>query len=174
MILLYKGRRGAGKTLTMVKDGYRFYLNGYRVLRNFKAKFGEYISNEEVLKLDKKSNVKDCVLMIDEVQIFFDSRRSMSKGNLKFSNFVQQTRKRNIHLLITTQYSNTIDLRLRQHLDFIAFPKFVKDYNVCEVIYEDISAFEDEMLMDDRIGTCKIIYDAEPVFKLYNHREMIV
>lgn len=34
-IVLYKGKRGCGKTLTMVKDGFKYYLNGWKVLRNF-------------------------------------------------------------------------------------------------------------------------------------------
>jgi len=57
----------------------------------------------------------------------FDSRRSMAKQNLKFSNFIQQIRKRNIILLGTTQYSNTVDLRLRQHLDIIAYPNYIEN-----------------------------------------------
>jgi len=52
-IVLYKGKRGAGKTLSMVKDGLQYFKEGYKVLRNFEAKFGEYISEDEILNLDK-------------------------------------------------------------------------------------------------------------------------
>src|SRR3972149_3309599 len=113
MIVLYKGRRGCGKTLTMVKDGLLYYLKGYRVLRNFECSFGENISDEEILNLNKNSNIFNCILMMDEVQIFFDARRSMRNQNLNFSNFIQQIRKRNIILLGTTQFANTVDLRFR-------------------------------------------------------------
>src|SRR6056297_3574447 len=100
-IVLYKGRRGAGKTLTMVKDGLSYYLDDVKVYRNFYCSFGEYIDNEDILKLDKKSTLNNCVIMIDEIQIFFDSRRSMAKANVLFSNFIQQVRKRNITILCT-------------------------------------------------------------------------
>src|SRR3990170_3083911 len=129
MIILYKGRRGAGKTLSMIKDGLRYYQNGFKILRNFTLSFRTFISNEEILLLDKNSKIDNCVLMIDEMQIFFDSRRSMKTESINFSNFIQQIRKRNITLLCTTQYSNTIDLRLRQHLDIVAYPNFNKKFN---------------------------------------------
>ena len=174
MIVLYKGRRGCGKTVTLVKDGYLNKLRGFKILRNFSLSFGKYISNEEILNLNKDSLLFDCVLMIDEIQIFFDSRRSMRKQNLTFSNFIQQIRKRNIILLCTAQYSNTIDLRLRQHLDIIAYPKFYKDLNVCEVIYEDLTALEENFFMGREPNRVKLVFDAVPFFKLYKTDEMII
>lgn len=180
MIILYKGARGRGKTLSMVKDGFIYFKQGYRILRNFFCTFGDYISNEEVLELDKESNLSDCVLMIDEIQIFFDSRRAMANQNLHFSNFIQQIRKRNIILLITTQYSNTIDSRLRQHLDIIAFPNFIKQFNVCVVRYMDLTRLQDDDILQSspiQANTPlirEIVFDAIPVYKLYNTSEMIV
>lgn len=176
MITLYKGRRGSGKTLTMIKDGLQFYNDGYRILRNFDCTFGEYISDEEILELNKHSNISNCVIMIDEIQIFFDSRRSMAKQSLYFSNFIQQIRKRNIIVLATSQYSNTIDLRFRQHVDIIAYPQFYKQLNVCEVIYVDITSVEDNILgQTGKIPEhIKIVYDPIPLFKLYRTEEMIV
>lgn len=173
MIVLYKGRRGAGKTLTMVKDGLQFQLDGYKILRNFTCSFGKYISDEDILKLDKNSNVKDCVVLLDELQIFFDARRSQRKQNVNFSNFIQQIRKRNIILLATTQYSNTVDLRFRQHTDVIAYPNFIKGLNVCEVLYVDVTAMEDVINGIKEPDQAKIVYNAEPIFPLFKTEEMI-
>lgn len=178
MIVLYKGARGRGKTLTMVKDGYAYYLQGYQILRNFHAKFGKYIDNESILNLSKDSEIYNCVLMIDEIQIFFDNRRSMTKQNVTFSNFVQQIRKRGIIILCTTQYSNTVDMRLRQHLDIIAFPNFKHEGNICIVTYMDLTRLQDDdmILMQDtelKPTMIKIIFNAEPIFKLYDTSEMI-
>lgn len=174
MITLYKGKRGCGKTLTMVKDGYQFYLDGWKVLRNFHCAFGEYISEDKILELDKNSEIYNCVVMIDEVQIFFDSRRSMRKRNLDFSNFIQQIRKRNIILLGTTQYSNTVDLRFRQHVDVIAYPKFIKEMDVCEVIYVDATSTEDLLLNTIKEPDSNVIvYEANLVYGLYNTEELI-
>lgn len=179
MIVLYKGARGRGKTLSMVKDGYAYYLEGYRVLSNFECGFGEHIENDSILSFSKDSDLYDCVLLIDEIQIFFDNRQSMTKKNITFSNFVQQIRKRNIIILCTTQYSNTIDLRLRQHLDIIAFPNFIKDKLVCVVTYMDLTRLQDNDLMLGNEGElkpmlAKIVFNAIPIFNLYNTSEMIV
>ena len=175
-IVLYKGAKGRGKTLAMVKDGYKYYLKGWKILRNMNSvKFGHYISTEEIKNLDKNSYIRECVLMVDEIQIFFDSRRSIRKENLNFSNFVQQIRKRGIILLSTTQYANTVDLRLRQHLDIIVYPFFDKKYKVCKTIYLDMTTIE-----DDIIGALKkpemaqIVFDAKPIFKLYDTNEVII
>lgn len=172
-VVLYKGKRGAGKTLTMVKDGFKYYLNGIRVLRNFYCSFGEEISEEEILNLDKDSDLNNCVIMMDELQIFFDSRRSMKKENMKFSNFIQQVRKRNIIILGTTQYSNTIDLRLRQHIDILAYPKFDKNFEVCEVTYLDMTSVEDDLFSSfSEPVTVTIVYDAKPLFSMFVTEEM--
>lgn len=176
MILLYKGRRGCGKTLTMIKDGLLYDNAGYKIFRNFDCSFGKYISNEEILNLNKNSPIRDCVLLIDEIQIFFDSRRSMKKESINFSNFIQQIRKRNIILLTTTQYSNTTDLRLRQHLDVIAYPTFSKKFDVCEVVYIDLTTIEDDILTDITSKSpsyVRTIYYAKPLYKMYNTNQMI-
>lgn len=179
MIILYKGARGRGKTLSMIKDGLAYYKKGYKILRNFSCAFGEYIASEDILQLSKESDLFDCVIMIDEIQIFFDSRRSQLKQNILFSNFVQQIRKRNIIILCTTQYSNTIDSRLRQHLDIVAFPNYMRKYGLCEVTYFDLSTLQDDMLMlgdfaETRKKTIRIVYDARPIYALYDTTEMIV
>lgn len=174
LVVLYKGRRGAGKTLTMVKDGLIYSQNGYKVLSNFETPFSEYIAEEDILKLDKNSNLYNCVIMIDELQIFFDSRRSGKKENLNFSNFIQQVRKRNITILGTTQYSNTIDLRLRQHTDLVVYPNFLKNLNVCEVTYVDITTLEDTyMNFQQEPLSVKVVFNPINIFKLYNTSEMI-
>lgn len=173
-VILYKGRRGAGKTLSMVKDGYQYHLNGWEVYRNFKCSFGKYMGEDKILKLNKKSKIKNCVIMMDELQIFFDARRSMKEENVTFSNFIQQIRKRNIVLLGTTQYSNTIDLRLRQHTDIIAYPNFIEKYPICEVIYMDMTTAEDELYgqIAEPI-TQKVIYNPLTVYSMFDTEEMI-
>lgn len=172
-ITLYKGSRGRGKTLSMVKDAYNFYCRGYRVVSNFNMKFGEHISNEEILELNKESELFDCVLVLDEVQIFFDSRNFKQKRHMDFSNFIQQIRKRNINILCTAQYSNTIELRLRQHIDYVAYPRYIKELEVCEVLYFDLTLLEDDL--DPRnLEPVRIIYNCKEVFPLYDTKEMLI
>lgn len=170
MIVLYKGSRGRGKTLTMVKDAYQYYLDGFRILANLKLTFGENISNDEVLSLSQYSQLYNCVLVLDELQIFFDSRNFLRKENKDFSYFIQQIRKRNIIILGTAQYVNTIELRFRQHIDYIAIPKFNIKNNVCRVKYFDLTKLEDN---NPRVKPVKVSFDATKIFPLYNTLEML-
>lgn len=173
MIVLYKGRRGCGKTLTMVKDAFRFYKNGYRILANFKIEFGEYISPQEVLALNKESDLKDCVLVLDELQLFFDSRNFTRKENKDFGNFIQQIRKRNIHILGTTQYINTVELRFRQHTDILCYPFFDINTSLVKTYYFDITLLEDDMSGEPMIEPILVAYDARKIFNLYDSYEML-
>lgn len=175
MIYFYKGAKGRGKTLTMVKDAYLFHLNGYTVFTNMKSvKFGVYMTNEDIIKIDKTSFLKNCVMLIDEVQTLFNSRRSMKKENVNFSYFIQQIRKRNIELLATSQFSNTVDLILRQHIDYMITPFHDKELDVCKVIYLDLNSFEDDNngIINEASRTTTV-YDALPIYKLYNTEELI-
>lgn len=176
MIVLYKGARGKGKTLSMVKDAYKYSSNGFKVFTNMSnCRVGVFKENEEILSINKENKeFFNCVLVIDEIQSLFDSRRSMKKSNLDFSYFLQQIRKRNIILLCTTQYSNTVDLRLRQHIDILAIPRHNKDFNVCEVKYIDLTSVEDEEYSYNEPLSVKLTFDAKKIYELYNTEELII
>jgi len=174
-IILYTGRRGAGKTLTMVRDAYKYYLNNWKIITNMTSLvFGEKMEGEEILKIDKSSNLNNCILVFDEIQIYFDSRSFGSKKNKTFSNFIQQIRKRNIILLVTTQYLNTIEKRLRQHIDIEVYPDYIEKYPICKATYIDITSLENnilETLKEPKSTTT--IYDPLPIFKLFKTEEII-
>lgn len=182
MIILYTGKRGAGKTLSMVKDAYMYWLDGWPVYTNMKniAFPHTYVEEEDLLKIDKRTELDDCVLVIDEIQILLESRTSGRVSQRNFSYFIQQIRKRNIILLCTTQFTNTVDLRLRQHLDVKAEPYFDKALQVCEVKYIDLtqlfngSVFGDIMLEDnEEDAVASVVYDAIQVYGLYDTKEKI-
>ena len=175
MIVLYTGRRGSGKTLSMVKDIIRFKDNGWDIYSNIEIKgvTTNTLNTEDIINLDKKSELKECVFVIDEIQVLFDSRRSTSKTNTGFSNFIQQIRKRGIILLATTQFAGTTDLRIRQHTDIIVRPRYNKKFKVCDVIYFDITASEDNFMLDDMPFNRRIVFDARTIFDLYDTNKTI-
>lgn len=173
MIVLYKGARGRGKTLTMVKDAYKFYLEGYKIYSNIKISFGESIAKDEILNLNKDSDLHDCVLIIDELMLIFDSRNFSTKKNKDFSYFIAQIRKRNIIILGTTQYTGGVELRFRQNIDVIAVPKFDVNTNICLCYYYDITLLEDGLDPSCLIPSL-VVYDGKQIFRLYNTNEFIV
>lgn len=179
-VYFYQGRKGSGKTLTMVKDALNFHHEGWRVYSNFAIPFGERITNEEFLNFDKNNSLSNCVILIDEIQSLLDNRRSMSKTNLKSTHFMQQIRKKNIKLLATAQFRNTVDLRFKQHVDIEIYPKYhkLKSGDVCEVTYIDRTAIIDDNNINTDFGidtakSVQIVFDPKPIFALYDTMEMI-
>lgn len=169
MIIMYKGRRGAGKTLTMVKDALNFYDKGWTIYSNFDIAIPyKKLNNDDILDLPNNDKIRDCVILIDEIQTIIDSRRSMKSENLNFSYFVQQIRKRNIILLCTTQFTRTTDLRLREHTDIVVKPKIYREYPVVEVQYFDLTSEEDLGYIESKV----IIYNPLRIFSLYDTNEI--
>lgn len=174
MIVLYQGARGRGKSLSMVKDAWTYHKLGWRIISNMNLKFGDRMTNEGILQLDKNSKIYNAVLVLDEIQIFFDSRDSGNRQNKKFSNFIQQIRKRNVHIFCTTQFTNTVEKRLRQHIDVLAFPEFKKPH-YCFITYLDVGSMEDPNIFVTKKYPKYYSrkYDARPIFKLYDTNELI-
>lgn len=170
MICLYRGRRGTGKTLTMVKDVLLYTQNKWNVISNIHLADKiphQVLSRQEIIEL-LHSDLRDYVLVLDEIQTIIDSRRSMKKDNMDFSYFIQQIRKKNIILLATTQYTRTVDIRFREHVDILVSPKFIQKYPIVEVEYMDLTTQEDL----GYIQTKNIVYDPKPIFALYDTTEI--
>lgn len=155
----------------MVYDGLKFYKRGFKILTNIKSLvYGEYITSNDILTLSRQSKLRDCVLLIDEIELFFDSRNFSNSVNKDFSGFLQQIRKRNIHILCTCQYISLVDIRIRQQTDLIIRPEIDKYTLFCKVYYFDITQLEDD---DKSISPTFLVYNAKPIFQLYDTFEMI-
>lgn len=119
MIIGYFGTRGQGKTLSLVREAYAHYERGYEIFTNIKLN-EKYFKKYTILTLDmimeyvrsEKQFIK-AFFILDEIHIYIDSRSSSSKKNVIFSYFALQTRKRNVRLGYTTQFTHQVDKRLR-------------------------------------------------------------
>lgn len=167
-IALYRGARGTGKSLTMTKDGYKYFMNGWPVYTNLSETPFHQVTADFILSLSGDSMLKNCVLLIDEIEFFFDSREWNKAEARNFGRFLQQIRKRNVIILCTAQYSNLIDIRLRQQIDVVVICSF--EYPFCFGHYIDLTSFESN---PTRPLSFKIKYYAPPIFKLYNTHEII-
>lgn len=169
LVVLFQGSRGSGKTLSLIVEALLFLKEGWEVFANFKTPFSKYISDVDIFNLNKDSKLKNCVLLIDEMQIFFDSRLWSSKKSIGFSNFVQQLRKRNIILMGTTQYVDTVEKRIRQHVDLLIKPDYNEDYEVCHCIVYDLTSLEDS----NDLKSYEYFFYAKPIFELYDTFEIL-
>lgn len=175
MIHIYRGPRGSGKTLSMVKDALRCYNKGFKIYSNISSlKFGQYITSDFILSLNRSSKLKNCVLVIDEIELFFDSREFSQTQNKQFSRFLQQIRKRNIHILCTCQYISLIDIRIRQQLDSISYPYYDKNNGFCKVYYYNLTKLEGlNGENGPKLTPSLAVFDAKPLFKLYDTLELL-
>lgn len=134
MIIVIDGNRGQGKTLTAVKECYLFGLQGYTIYSNLELTFPSkdiivkpYKMSDMIAYADSKSELVNAVVLMDEAHIVMDSRTSMTKRNITISYFLLQSRKRNVHIIMTTQFLHQIDRRIRSTADMFISCRFKKD-----------------------------------------------
>lgn len=148
----------------MVKDAYKYYLNGWTIYSNLHLSFEHtFMTTEDIMNIDN-TDITDVVLLVDELQVIMDSRRSARDGNLSLSYFIQQIRKRRIVLLATAQFTGDVDKRFREQLDIMARPKFLDVYGLVEVSYYDLASREDLGFIE----TKSLVYDPTPLFGVYD------
>jgi hypothetical protein len=139
MILAFVGYKGSGKTLSIIRETLAYYKKGYAVYSNIKLigiKYKDYDLKEIVKLHNNDEQVKNCVFIMDEAQLFVDSRRGMTGKSLCISYFISQTRKRNVHFLYSTQLNRMVDVRLRDNTDVkvICQKKKGRFYNTLELM----------------------------------------
>jgi hypothetical protein len=109
------GNLGSGKTLIMSVLAYSDWCaDGREVFSNYRLSFPfKFLSMRILKELFSKKSMRVADFVIDEMQIFMDSRNSGSERNKLMSYWILQTRKRKVNLLYTTQFYGQVDIRLR-------------------------------------------------------------
>jgi len=168
VILGFIGGMGSGKSLSMVRQAYSYYLQGYTVYSNMKLNFPYVELTLDLLLQYSNDDIPfyDSVLLIDEIHIFMDSRRSGSIRNVLISYFITQTRKQKVKLMYTTQYLIQVDKRLRQNTSALTKCRQIKVGNGLMVTYNIIvteeQTFKDYFVSNKYYG----LYDTEEIIKL--------
>lgn len=162
-IVAFLGGRGKGKTASGVKLAELYFLEGRKVYGNIWISFGIKIKTDELKDIER---FKGSCVLLDEPQRFFDSRSWKKEGNIEIGNFLNLIRKFDIKLILCTQYMNLIELRIRQQIDLIGFPKIHS--NLCVVLFFDIDKIENkEKGQKGRWG-----FDMNEIFQKYNTKEV--
>lgn len=123
MVLAFTGHRGAGKTLAMTYYGVRALYNGYRVWSNYPITVQSDKGLLESIPLDINAlrilsgEFAEGWVLIDELNLWLNSRRSMSINNLLFNQIFTMIRKRHLSLLYTTQNIEWVDKATRWQTD---------------------------------------------------------
>lgn len=192
MIIGFLGNRGSGKTLSMTRELYKKYLEGYTIFSNYKLNFPhtKYSPSDIMEYAENQKKFVKSIFAVDEIHVYLDSRVSGRKINRVFSYFVTQTRKKDVDLYYTTQYPRQVDVRMRIHTDMVVecLSKSVihyvagdmpivrsnymmkgNEYSVQTYIQNTVSEFG-----YDNVRVIKYSFHANKYFKLYDTTEVIV
>jgi len=172
MIIGIEGGLGSGKTLYMTKCLSDDSKNGYYVKANYGLNF-EHDKLDVLELMESSPELQDVAIGLDEITVFMDCRKSVSKMNRLISYFILQTRKRNVSLYYTTQDFNMVDLRLINHTHIQV---------ICEKLYmSDGSDLEDyrrytifDLRDKRRIKPKSFILDISDYYGLYDTNEIIL
>lgn len=186
MIIGIEGDLGTGKTIMMVRYLYKDFIQLKNVVmcNMIGLQFGEIIDIPKIMQFDRYKKVKDIDVSkmpninnvsigIDEITVFMDCRRSMSKMNLLLSYFILQTRKRNVHLYYTTQDVDMVDSRLFKYTNMFVFCEYIYDENG-EVIDDWRNYFIVDRRRKRKWATNSFNMNISKYYELYDTNERIL
>lgn len=178
MILGFCGTVGSGKTLSMTEQAYRYHQQGLKIYANYGLSFEHEVLTKKRFNelIEDQEELQDCVILLDEIQIWLDSRASMGKKRRIITYFLLQTRKRNVRLLYTTQFFHQIDKRLRDVSDIVVYCTNMTDKS--SLVNDDKQIYlMRESYRPAEMGALDLIkrevIHANPLFKLYDTRQMV-
>lgn len=171
MLIGYVGRMGSGKTLSMVKYAYEKYKKGYTIYSNIKLNFPykPYTLTDLLEYANNSTNFNNSIIIMDEAHIFLDSRNSGSKRSRMISYILLMSRKRNMHVIYTTQRFHQIDKRLRENSEHINLCSFKKHKRTGIEYIRNIIITYLEVGQTMRA----IVFKAKPYYKLYDSYEVV-
>jgi len=123
LIFLCVGPRGSGKTLSAVILAHWYNKRGYIVYSNIWLNPSYFYWK----KLRRGQKLHDCVVLLDEAHLYFDSRyRPKAEVQRWLKLLTVESRHRNIYVIATTQNFNAVDKMFRQNLNYIIVPSLHK------------------------------------------------
>jgi len=172
MIIGIIGEMGSGKTLSAVYLASILKNKGYYIIsnmKNFKLN-NDLLYNPEMLK--ELNPNKKYLIIIDEIYVYADSRRSTSKKNLLLSYLLFQSRKRNLDIIYTAQKFTSIDVRIRNLTDLFILTYYYGIINDYILLQWDISKNVEQNKFITPEKTIKLKLNPK-IFKLYDTYEII-
>ena len=134
MVLVFYGGRRLGKTLSMTAQAVKMLYRGANVWANYNISFfvrdqdgtlthyqSRPLDLEDILMMQRKDEIRDGVAMLDEWNLWCNSRRSGQNSNYIFNGVTQLIGKRNLSFYITTQSFTSLDKMIRFQCDLTIY-----------------------------------------------------
>lgn len=191
MIGIYLGEQNSGKTLAMSYFAKKYLDKGFSIYSNYSLKFPHKKINKTLLTsyVTGRKQFNKAIFVIDELYLILDARNFGREFSKMFSYFLLQTSKRDVHLLGTAQYFNTIEKRFRENTSFLCYcqrkrkiedeyftveeqSRFIKDpENLYIKLSFIIRSSIDGLLNHNKVKT--FFLKAKPIFDLYDTKELL-
>jgi hypothetical protein len=129
LCLIFHGRRGRGKSTgatafaKYIYDANKQYNPDYKLYTNYKVEFADMCHPRLVDALITFPEwCHDCMILVDEIAVYFPSVRAVSGGSLNISTFLQEIRKLRVDLIFTTQFPTMIIGNVNIQVDLFVEP----------------------------------------------------
>lgn len=170
MIIGITGKMGSGKTLFMTYLAY-VLSKEQNIISNYRLNFPhKIIKRSDILNYaQSKTQLKDCLLILDELQTIMDCRTSFKNKIATY--FMLQTRKRNVDMAWTSQQFWNVEKRIRENTDLVFTCNPIREGKTLKKIMIDISRYEGR----DTFYYLKTISlnNPEEYYKLYDSYEIV-
>lgn len=129
-VVMFHGRRGDGKSYAMTGMARRiqqenFSLGNFRhkIYANYRVDFATMCHPRIVDAITTFPEwLHDCVILIDEIAVYFPGMRATSRAALDFATFLQEIRKVRVELIFTTQFPTQVMGNLSIQVDWFVQP----------------------------------------------------
>ena len=166
---------GNGKTMSMTWFGYMDFLEGRKVVSNYKTNFSDMKTVHEMVDLFNETDLQNITLLIDEIHVIYDSLGHKQEKNRFIRNMITQTRKRRVDLYYTCQRWMSVNKTLREMTTYILLP-YKTHPETGELCNIDTCEEEHEIVI-----TCQVplkpwplkILNCEAVGALYDSNQII-
>ncbi|MHB1059790.1 MAG: hypothetical protein ACYC0F_18095 [Rhodanobacter sp.] len=142
LTIIFEAPQRRGKTLAGVIYAADALCHGRNVFSNIGLGFRHQPLEFRDIKLaDGESKFWNGHIFIDELNFYYDGRRSMKPVNIEFGAFLLQQKKQGCNLTGTTHELESLDIRLRHNYDFLVtptvFPKYPARPNLLRLVIEN-------------------------------------
>jgi hypothetical protein len=112
--------RGNGKTLSAVFFAKNEHDKGREIYTNFYTSFSKLYKMNDLIEMFSNGSLSNVLVVIDEAQIYLNnSGISVKARKAMITNFIAQTRKSNVDVILTTQRFMQLHKELREQCDVI-------------------------------------------------------
>lgn len=161
------GELGAGKTLTLTFLAWHNWFNKRRrIFSNYNLYGFPFTKVNSIPSLEEMSNG---FFAGDELWLWLNSWESRTKKSSIVSSILLKSRKRDVVICFTTQGIGQVVKRVRDIVDFVAYPIMSPDNRACKVII-----MRGGSSRPSPINQPPLYFNTESVYAMYDTREEIL